>query len=97
MSIIGIILGICVSIFGIYFLVTPFQTALAIGWIAGVIFLLYGIEIFVAALSAPKKSVWKCLLGIISAIAGAIILVSSLQRFLTDILAAYLLGIPSSR
>ena len=93
MAAIGIILGICISIFGVYSLVTPFQTALAIGWIAGVVFLLYGIEIFIAALSAPKKSVWKCLLGIISAIAGAVILVSSLQRFLTDIMAACLLGI----
>lgn len=37
MAAIGIILGICISIFGVYSLVTPFQTALAIGWIAGVV------------------------------------------------------------
>ena len=93
MAVLGIILGICTCIFGIYSLATPFQTSLAIGWIAGILLLLYGIEMAVGAMKSQKKNIWLCILGVITAIAGVILIFSGLQRFMTDMLAAMLFGI----
>jgi len=93
MALIGILLGAAISAFGVYSLFVPLQTSLAIGWIVGILFLLYGIETIAAALQPVKKNVWMCFLGIFSAAAGCIILFSRFQRLWTDAVAAYLFGV----
>ena len=79
---------------GVYTLVRPMRTFLAIGWILGILLFVNGIEL-VNPLLYPKwkrkKSehvfsvFWKDL-------AGIILLFSGIQRFITDVMAAYMVG-----
>lgn len=87
-----IILGIMMVLLGICALTMPFRTFLGFGWLAGAVFLAYGIQTAVEALKKEQKDVWGCIFGILIAILGIWITFSAIQRLLTDLMIAYLVG-----
>ncbi|MDD3238501.1 MAG: DUF308 domain-containing protein [Lachnospira sp.] len=89
---ITLVTGIITVLLGIYAVVTPLRTFLAIGWILGILFLMNGVELVIAALSKEKKEVGTCIIGVIEGIVGLMLLFSGVQRFLTDVAATYLVG-----
>ena len=93
MKAVGIIIGVLTAIFGIYAMTVPFKTFLGIGWILGILFLMNGIEMAVAALTASKKDVWRCILGVLTAIAGVYLLFSGVGRALTDMMVIFIVGL----
>jgi uncharacterized membrane protein HdeD (DUF308 family) len=68
------------------------MTFLSIGWIFGIFLLINGIELVILSLSKEKKNIAACILGVLEALAGIILLSSGIQRFITDVMAAYLVG-----
>ena len=84
-----IITGILTIILGVYAMCVPFRTFLSLGWVLGALLLVGGIELIVAA----KKDVWQIILGVLISIAGCVVLFNVVQRFLTDILMACIVGI----
>lgn len=90
---IALITGILTVLLGIYTIVRPLRTFLSVGWILGFLLLVNGIELVVISLSKEKKEVGAIVLGVLEAIGGLILLFSGVQRFLTDLTAAYLVGI----
>lgn len=92
-KVIGIVAGVLTSILGIYAMCVPMRTFLGIGWALGFLFLLNGVEMIIVAFSDKKKDIWRCILGILAAIIGLVLLFSGVQRVLTDVMAAYLVGI----
>lgn len=92
MHVITWITGILTLLLGFYTVARPFRTFLTIGWILGTLFLVNGIELVILALSKEKKDIWACVLGILEGLAGIILLFSGLQRFLTDVMATYVVG-----
>ena len=86
------ITGILTVLLGIYAVVRPMRTFLSIGWILGILLTVNGIELVILALAKEKKEIGACILGVVEGLAGIILLFSGLQRFLTDIMAAYLVG-----
>ena len=86
------ITGILTVLLGVYAIVRPMRTFLTIGWILGALLLVNGIELVILALAKEKKEIGACILGVVEGLAGIILLFSGLQRFLTDIMAAYLVG-----
>ena len=51
-----------------------------------------GIELVVLSLSKEKKDIGGCILGVLEGLGGIILLFSGVQRFLTGIMATYLVG-----
>ena len=47
---------------------------------------------YLQALSKEKKKIGECILGVLEGLAGIILLFSGIQRFITDVMAAYLVG-----
>ena len=92
LKIVVIITGILTVLLGFYTLVRPLMTFLSIGWIFGIFLLINGIELVILSLSKEKKDVVACILGVLEALAGIILLSSGIQRFITDVMAAYLVG-----
>lgn len=90
LKIVVIITGILTVLLGFYTLVRPLMTFLSIGWIFGIFLLINGIELVILSLSKEKKT--ACILGVLEALAGIILLSSGIQRFITDVMAAYLVG-----
>lgn len=86
------ITGILTVLLGIYAVVRPMRTFLSIGWILGILLTVNGIELVILALSKEKKEIGACILGVVECLSGIILLFSGLQRFLTDIMATYLVG-----
>ena len=86
------ITGIVTVLLGIYSIVRPMRTFLSIGWILGILLTVNGIELVILALSKEKKEIGACILGAVEGLSGIILLFSGLQRFLTDIMATYLVG-----
>lgn len=80
------------GIIGIYAFCVPFRTFLTIGWLVGILFLINGIEMVAMAFAGKKKDILKCIIGIIAAIVGVVLLFSGVQRVLTDVMIAYLAG-----
>lgn len=91
-KIITLITGILTVLLGFYAVVRPMRTFLAIGWILGMLFLVNGIELVILSLSKEKKDIGACILGVLEGLGGIILLFSGVQRFLTDIMATYLVG-----
>ena len=77
---------------GVYTLVRPMRTFLAIGWILGILLFVNGIELVILSLSKEKKEIGACILGVLEGLAGIILLFSGIQRFITDVMAAYMVG-----
>lgn len=92
MKVLGIITGVIMCILGVYAFCVPFQTFLGIGWAVGFLIAVHGIEMLIMGLAAKKKDVGKCILGVLFAVLGFILLFSNLQRFMTDLMIAYLAG-----
>ena len=92
MKAVGIILGVLTAIFGIYAMTVPFKTFLGIGWILGILFFMNGVENVISALSQEKKDGWKCVLGILTGLAGLYLLFSGVARYLTDVMVIYIVG-----
>ncbi len=91
-KIITLITGILTVLLGFYAVVRPMRTFLAIGWILGMLLLVNGIELVILSLSKEKKDIGGCILGVLEGLGGIILLFSGVQRFLTDIMATYLVG-----
>ena len=81
-KIITMITGILTVLLGFYAVVRPMRTFLAIGWILGMLLFVNGIELVIGG----------CILGVLEGLGGIILLFSGVQRFLTDIMATYLVG-----
>ena len=92
MKALGIISGILMCILGGCAMGMPFRTFLGIGWLVGALFLVYGVQTAVEAMKKEKKDVWSCVLGAATAILGIWITFSGVQRALTDMMIAYLVG-----
>lgn len=92
MKIIGIIMGVLTTILGGYAMCVPVRTFLGIGWLLGVIMLVSGVEMLILGFNKRKKDVGQILLGVLEVIAGGFLLFSGIQRALTDILVAYIIG-----
>ncbi len=92
MKAILIITGILTAILGFYAMSVPFMTFLAIGWVLGMMLLINGIENIVLGITQKSKDVWGYLLGGALIILGCILLFNGIQRFLTDVMFAYLVG-----
>ncbi len=91
-TIITMITGILTVLLGFYAVVRPMRTFLAIGWILGMLLFVNGIELVILSLSKEKKDIGGCILGVLEGLGGIILLFSGVQRFLTDIMATYLVG-----
>lgn len=92
-KIITMITGILTVLLGFYAVVRPMRTFLAIGWILGMLLFVNGIELVILSLSKEKKDIGGCILGVLGRTwADIILLFSGVQRFLTDIMATYLVG-----
>lgn len=89
---IAMITGIVTLLLGVYTIVRPLRTFLSVGWILGFLLLVNGIELAAIALSKKKKEIGAIVLGVLEAIGGLVLLFSGIQRILTDITAAYLVG-----
>ena len=85
-KIITMITGILTVLLGFYAVVRPMRTFLAIGWILGMLLFV------ILSLSKEKKDIGGCILGVLEGLGGIILLFSGVQRFLTDIMATYLVG-----
>ena len=92
LKIVVIITGVLTVLLGFYTLVRPLMTFLSIGWIFGIFLLINGIELVILSLSKEKKNITACILGVLEALAGIILLSSGIQRFITDVMAAYMVG-----
>lgn len=92
MKTVGIISGILMCILGGCAMAMPFRTFLGIGWLVGALFLVYGIQTAINAMQKEKKDGWTCALGVLAAILGVWITFSGIQRALTDMTIAYLVG-----
>ena len=92
MKYITLITGVLTLLLGIYTLVRPMRTFLSIGWILGILLFVNGIELVILSLSKEKKEIGGCILGVLEGLAGIILLFSGIQRFITDVMAAYLVG-----
>ena len=86
------ITGVLTLLLGVYTLVRPMRTFLAIGWILGILLFVNGIELVILSLSKEKKEIGACILGVLEGLAGIILLFSGIQRFITDVMAAYMVG-----
>ena len=84
-----LITGVLTLLLGVYTLVRPMRTFLAIGWILGILLFVNGIELVILSLSKEKKEIGACIL---EGLAGIILLFSGIQRFITDVMAAYMVG-----
>ena len=84
-----LITGVLTLLLGVYTLVRPMRTFLAIGWILGILLFVNGIELVILSLSKEKKEIGACILGVLE---GIILLFSGIQRFITDVMAAYMVG-----
>lgn len=51
-----------------------------------------GIELVALSLSKEKKEIGACILGVLEGLAGLVLLFSGIQRFITDVMAAYMVG-----
>ena len=87
-----LITGVLTLLLEVYTLVRPMRTFLAIGWILGILLFVNGIELVILSLSKEKKEIGACILGVLEGLAGIILLFSGIQRFITDVMAAYLVG-----
>lgn len=87
-----LITGVLTLLLGVYTLVRPMRTFLAIGWILGILLFVNGIELVILSLSKEKKEIGACILGVLEGLAGIVLLFSGIQRFITDVMAAYLVG-----
>lgn len=92
LKLIIMITGVLTLLLGIYTLVRPLRTFLSIGWIFGILLLVNGIELVILSLSKEKKEIGACILGVLEGLAGIFLLSSGIQRFVTDVMAAYLVG-----
>lgn len=92
MKVLGTITGAIMCVLGIYAFCVPFQVFLGIGWLIGILMAVHGIEMCIAEFSKKKKDALKCVLGILLALFGFILLFSNLQRFFTDLMIAYMAG-----
>ena len=92
LKIIILITGILTVLLGIYTLVRPMRTFLSIGWILGILLFVNGIELVALSLSKEKKEIGACILGVLEGLAGLVLLFSGIQRFITDVMAAYMVG-----
>lgn len=86
-----LITGVLTLLLGVYTLVRPMRTFLAIGWILGILLFVNGIELVILSLSKEKKEIGR-ILGVLEGLAGIVLLFSGIQRFITDVMAAYLVG-----
>ena len=84
-----LITGVLTLLLGVYTLVRPMRTFLAIGWILGILLFVNGIELVILSLSKEKKEIGA---GVLEGLAGIILLFSGIQRFITDVMAAYMVG-----
>lgn len=92
MKIVGVITGVIMCILGIYAFAVPFRTFLGMGWAVGFLIAVHGIEMLIIEFSKKKKEIGKCVVGILVALLSGILLFSNLQRFLTDMMIAYMAG-----
>lgn len=92
MTILGIITGILICILGAYAFATPFVTFLGIGWLLGFLLMANGIESVIIGCKKEKKDIWKIVLGVVVAILGLVLICNGIQRFLADVMVAYMIG-----
>lgn len=91
MKVLAIITGILTIILGFLAIGMPLRVFLGMGWILGALIMVNGIELVIGAF-CKKKDIWQCILGVIVAIGGGIILFNTASRIMTDTILANLAG-----
>lgn len=93
MKVLGIITGILMGILGVYAMCVPVRTFMGIGWALGFVLLMNGVEMIVMGFTQKKKQVGQIVIGVLESLAGCFLLFSGIQRVLTDVMVAYIVGI----
>lgn len=92
MKVLTIIMGAAMCVLGVCAATMPFRIFLGLGWIVGALFLVNGVTMAINGFKKETKNTWAGVFGIISAILGLWITFSAMQRALTDLMIAYLIG-----
>lgn len=92
MKALTIILGVAMCILGVCAATMPFRVFLGFGWIVGALFIVYGIQMAMKGFKKETRNIWSGVFGVISTILGLWISFSAVQRALTDLMIAYLVG-----
>lgn len=92
MKIATIILGVMVIIGGVFALFSPGATFLSLAWLVGIMLIAVGIDEIAAFIVRRKQgdvSIWELLTGVLSIIAGILIISNVFTRALTSVMLVY--------
>lgn len=93
MKIAGIVLGVIMTILGIYAACVPLEASQIIIWIIAIMIIVNGIESVVDGLSSfPKRNTGKIVLGVLVILAGAFIIFGKFMRLLTNMVFGFVIG-----
>jgi uncharacterized membrane protein HdeD (DUF308 family) len=93
MKILTIIVGVLVTISGIYCLSTPGATFLNLGWLVGLSLAVSGVSaiaVYVAGRKDKSAVMWDLWGGILSVLAGTLMICNLYAQLLTDIALTYM-------
>lgn len=88
----GIILGLIIAVAGLSIMVTPLRMYFIVGWLVGCVFLVNGFSMFVSGFAKGTISTRKRIIGAITALIGIALLVTDLQKILTQIIIVNLIS-----
>ncbi len=86
----GMILGGLIALFGLSIILTPLRSYFLIGWITGVVLLFNGLPMLLSAIRRKNRS--RIIMGLITTIVGAILLISDFNHILTQVVMVYLIA-----
>lgn len=93
MKIAGIVLGVIMTILGIYAACVPLEASQIIIWVIAIMIIVNGIESVVDGLSSfPKRNTGKIVLGVLVILAGAFIIFGKFMRLLTNMVFGFVIG-----
>lgn len=96
MKTLTIISGILLAVAGVAMLFSPGMALFSIGWLVGVLLLVYGISLIANYAVLHKLGLMDggdLFLGIVTAVLGVFLLFNQPARFLTEMMIVYMLGI----
>lgn len=96
MRIFTIIMGVLLSIGGVYCMLQPGATFMTIGWLIGVMFLISGVNMLAAYMKQrgqQNASGGDLLSAILVLLLGLLLVVNDFAQFMTDTFILYLVGI----
>lgn len=92
MKIATILLGVLVIIGGVFALFSPGATFLSLAWLVGIMLLVAGVDSIAAYITHRKVGdvpIWELVSGILSILAGVLIISNTFTRALTTVMLVY--------